>query len=184
MESLYIAFAVLGGSFLSESVTLVLAVRSIRESALEQDMSFFEYVYGGYDPSVNVVLLEDMAAVMGVVIAAGAMGLSVQTGSHIPDALGSVMIGGLLGSVASFMIFSNTTALVGRSIPEEKLMMLNKELEGDIMVRPVHDVKGIDMGNAVIRYGNSEWAINFQKRNAHQELELADMLVYLFRTFL
>ena len=31
-------------------------------------MTFFEYVYGGYDPSVNVVLLEDFAAVVGVAI--------------------------------------------------------------------------------------------------------------------
>ncbi len=50
------------------------------------------------------------------------------------------------------MIYTNTTALVGRSIPEEKLILINRELEGDIMVRQIHDVKGIDMGNGVIRY--------------------------------
>ena len=70
-------------------------------------MSFYEFVYQGYDPCVNVVLLEDLAAVAGVVIAAGCMGLSYHTGSHVPDALGSLAIGGLLGAVASFMIYSN-----------------------------------------------------------------------------
>ena len=152
MGSLDLAFAILGCSFLSEGVTLVLAVRSIRESAAEHDMTMAEFVLGGYDPCVNVVLLEDMAAVLGVMIAAGAMGISVHTGSHIPDALGSIMIGGLLGTVASFMIKTNSAALVGRSIPEEKLLTINKELEGDIMIRQVHDVKGIDMGNGIIRY--------------------------------
>ncbi len=39
-----------------------------------------------------------------------------------------------------------------RSIPEEKLALINNELEGDIMVHQVHDVKGIDMGNGIIRY--------------------------------
>ena len=53
-------------------------------------MSFAQYVIGGYDPCVNVVLLEDLAAVFGVVIAGGAMGLSMHTGSHIPDAMGSI----------------------------------------------------------------------------------------------
>ena len=30
--------------------------------------------------------------------------------------------------------------------------MINTKLEGDIMVRQLHDVKGIDMGNEIIRY--------------------------------
>jgi len=42
--------------------------------------------------------------------------------------------------------------LTGRSIPEEKIQMINQKLEGDIMVRHILDVKGIDMGNGIIRY--------------------------------
>ena len=41
---------------------------------------------------------------------------------------------------------------LGRSIPEEKIRMINTKLEGDIMVRQLLDVKGIDMGNGIIRY--------------------------------
>lgn len=152
IESIWIAMAILGISFVSESVTLALAVRSIRESARDQNMSFSEFVWCGWDPCVNVVLLEDLAAVVGVVIAASCMGLSHYTGSHVPDAVGSLLIGGLLGSVASFMIYSNSGALVGRSIPTDRIMELNRELEGDIMVRQVYDVKGIDMGNGIVRY--------------------------------
>ena len=47
-----------GVSFLSESVTLGLAVRSIRRSARKESMTFTEFVLSGYDPCVNVVLLE------------------------------------------------------------------------------------------------------------------------------
>jgi len=115
-------------------------------------MSFYEFVYQGYDPCVNVVLLEDLAAVAGVVIAAGCMGLSYHTGSHVPDALGSLAIGGLLGAVASFMIYSNSGALIGRSIPDDRIHEINRQLEGDMMVRQVYDVKGIDMGNGLVRY--------------------------------
>ena len=63
---------------------------NIPYSAKKEDMNFAQYVIGGYDPCVNVVLLEDFAAVLGVVIAGGAMGLSMHTGSHIPDAIGKV----------------------------------------------------------------------------------------------
>ena len=62
LESLYIAAAVLAGSFVTETITMVLAIKSIRKSANKENMGFLEYVIGGYDPCVNVVLLEDIAA--------------------------------------------------------------------------------------------------------------------------
>jgi len=152
INSLPLALGILGASFVSESITLYMAIRSIRKSALEQGTTFTEYVWSGWDPCVNVVLLEDIAAVTGVCVAGACMGLSHVTGSHVYDAAGSIIIASLLASVASFMIYSNSQALVGRSIPEDRIEVLNKELEGDIMVRQVYDVKGIDMGNGIVRY--------------------------------
>lgn len=152
MEGMWMALGILGISFASESVTLVMAIKSIRKSAATQGMSFYEFVRSGYDPCVNVVLLEDMAAVTGVAVAASCMGITYYSGSPVADAVGSLVIGGLLGSVATFMIYTNSAALVGRSIPEDRIQEINKVLEGDIMVRQVHDVKGIDMGNGIVRY--------------------------------
>lgn len=56
------------------------------------------------------------------------------------------------GGVASFIIYSNSAALVGRSIPRDNLDQINGELEQDVMIRAIHDVKGIDMGNMLVRY--------------------------------
>lgn len=75
---------------------------------------FSPTVMRGEDPCVNVVLFEDTAAVLSVILAAGCMGLSTYTGSSVPDAVGSLLVGGMLGSVASFIIYSNANALVGR----------------------------------------------------------------------
>lgn len=83
-------------------------------SSLCHSVFFFSVVSQGYKPNVNVILLEDLAAVLGVTVAATAMGLSVYLQSPIPDAIGSLIIGGILGGVASFIIYSNTAALVGR----------------------------------------------------------------------
>ncbi|KAF4524157.1 hypothetical protein B566_EDAN010612 [Ephemera danica] len=152
MEPFYWAFFILGGSLVSEGATLLVAVNSIRKGAKETGMTFTEYVLRGQDPSVNVVLMEDFASVLGVGIAATCMGLTAYWGSHVPDAIGSLLVGGLLGTVASFIIYTNTAALVGRSIPQERIDKINAELESDVMVRAIHDVKGIDMGNSLVRY--------------------------------
>lgn len=39
-----------------------------------------------------------------------------------------------------------------RSIPAEQLDKMNSELEKDVMIRAIHDVKGIDMGSSLVRY--------------------------------
>lgn len=87
------------------------------------------------DPSVNVVLLEDLAAVGGVAVAATCMGLAAHLGNPFYDALGSLLVGTLLSSVAAFIVYSNAAALVGRSIPFEAMQQINKELESDVMIR-------------------------------------------------
>ncbi|KOB55582.1 Zinc transporter 9, partial [Operophtera brumata] len=56
----------------------------------------------------------DTAAVAGVSVAASCMALSQYTGNPIFDAVGSILVGTLLGGVASFIILSNVGALVGR----------------------------------------------------------------------
>lgn len=63
-----------------------------------------------------MVLLEDFAAVIGVLVAGSCMGLSSITHSPIPDAMGSLLVGCILGCVASFIIYTNVAALVGRYI--------------------------------------------------------------------
>ncbi len=45
------------------------------------------------------------------------MAVATHLNSPIPDAIGSLLVGIVLGAVASFIIYSNSAALVGRSIP-------------------------------------------------------------------
>lgn len=96
--------------------------------------------------------MEDAAAVIGVGIAASAMALSSYFQSPIYDAAGSLMIGSLLGVVASFIVYTNSTALIGKSIPESTLKNINLKLESDVMIRAIHDVKATDLGNDIVRY--------------------------------
>nr|CAD7428338.1 unnamed protein product [Timema monikensis] len=123
MQSFFWAFFILGGSLVSEGATLLVAVNSIRKGASTNSMTFMEYVLRGSDPSVNVVLMEDFAAVIGVGVAATCMGLTSYLGSL------------------------NTRR--NGSIPQERLDKINSELESDVMIRAIHDVKGIDMGNSL-----------------------------------
>ncbi|XP_026765372.1 zinc transporter 9 [Galleria mellonella] len=152
LHDFYWAYFVLGGAVVSEGATLMVALSAIRKGAKEANVPLHEYVMRSSDPSVNVVLLEDTAAVAGVVLAATCMAISQYTGNPLPDAIGSLLVGTVLAGVASFIILSNVNALVGRSIPQEQLDEINSVLERDFMIRAIHDVKGIDIGSNLIRY--------------------------------
>ncbi|CAH4033392.1 unnamed protein product [Pieris brassicae] len=152
LHDFYWAYFVLGGAVVSEGATLMVALSAIRKGAKEANMSLYDYVIRSSDPSVNVVLFEDTAAVAGVIVAGSCMAISQYTGNPLPDAIGSLLVGTLLGGVASFIILSNVGALIGRSIRQEQLDEINSVLERDFMIRAIHDVKGIDIGSNLIRY--------------------------------
>ncbi|CAF3521050.1 unnamed protein product [Rotaria sordida] len=152
MESVFWGLALLSGALISESATLYMAINEIRASAKESGLKFWEYVGQGSKPNVNVVLLEDLAAVAGVCVAASAMSLSLYLQSPIPDAIGSLIIGAILGGVASFIIYSNTAALVGRSIHPSQIEAINSDLENDRMIRALYDIKATDMGSQSVMF--------------------------------
>jgi zinc transporter 9 len=98
------------------------------------------------DPSLNVVLLEDTAAVTGVGLATAAISLSAITGSTVWDCCGSIAIGCLLGTVAAFIIRTNAAHLVGRSLPTRITDDIECRLKNDPVVRSVHDIKATSLG--------------------------------------
>ncbi|XP_004419073.1 PREDICTED: zinc transporter 9 [Ceratotherium simum simum] len=152
MESLLWAYCILAGSLVSEGATLLVAVNELRRSARAKGLSFYKYVMESRDPSTNVILLEDTAAVLGVTIAATCMGLTSITGNPLYDSLGSLGVGTLLGVVSAFLIYTNTEALLGRSIQPEQVQRLTELLENDPSVRAIHDVKATDLGLGKVRF--------------------------------
>lgn len=80
---------------------------------------------------MNVVFLEDAAAVSGVLIALAAVSASSFFETSVYDCCGSIAIGLLLGGAASFIIRSNADHLVGRSLP--------KRITDDIIIKLLND---------------------------------------------
>uniref|UniRef100_A0AC35GIX8 Proton-coupled zinc antiporter SLC30A9, mitochondrial n=1 Tax=Panagrolaimus sp. PS1159 TaxID=55785 RepID=A0AC35GIX8_9BILA len=146
LEPLTYAYYALAMSFCFQGTSAITAYREVKKKANEANLSIINYVRSSADPSLNVVLLEDTAAVSGVIVALTAVSLSSIFESSIPDCVGSIVIGGLLGTVATFIIRTNASHLVGRSLPKRITDDIVCRLEHDPMIRSVHDVKATSLG--------------------------------------
>jgi cation diffusion facilitator family transporter len=110
-------YGVLAISFVLETVSLRTAVRQLRSKAAELRTAPARYFRLTSDTTVKAVLLEDSAALAGILLAAGGLVLQQLTGDAVWDGLASVLIGILLAVVAAVLGHANLSLLIGRSVP-------------------------------------------------------------------
>lgn len=120
-ESYLVSYVVLAVALCAEGTSLTRAVHQTRSEARAEGRGFAEHVRASKDPTLKVVLLEDTAAVIGIVLAATGIGLHELTGDHRWDALGSIAIGVLLSYVAYRLGRDTKGLLLGEAaLPEDR----------------------------------------------------------------
>lgn len=112
--SFVIGYIVLAVSFVLEGTSFLRSVRQAKPEADSMHRDLLDHVLATSDPTLRAVFAEDSAALVGVAIAAAGLGIHQLTGSPVPDAVGSILIGVLLASVAVVLIGRNRRYLVGQ----------------------------------------------------------------------
>ena len=109
-----IGYIVLAVSFLLEGTSFLQSIRQAKPEARSMQRDLIEHVLATSDPTLRAVFAEDAAALAGLLIAALGLSLHQITGSSVPDALGSILVGLLLGVVALVLINRNRRFLIGQ----------------------------------------------------------------------
>lgn len=94
-----------------ESFSLRTAVGEAKP--LKGDQSWYRFIRHAKAPELPVVLLEDAAALVGLVFALLGVGLSVLTGNGVWDGIGTIAIGVLLVAVAVILGIETSSLLIG-----------------------------------------------------------------------
>ncbi len=140
----WLTFVVLAVSLVVDGLVLLQAIRAIDAQRGQTD--FLTYLRTTSDPTVAAVLLEDSVACLGVLIAAAGIGLAAWTGSHVPDAVATLLIGGLMGLIAVWLGYKNSRLVIGPSIPREVEDSALAYLRSQPTVRNVRRVRSRVLG--------------------------------------
>ena len=114
-----VGLAVLAVALAAEGTSLVRATRQVRRGARGSRDSLGRYVRELRDPAPRIILLEDGAAVIGVILAAAGLIAREITGSEAYDAAASIAIGVLLIAVAVAVGAHARDLLLGESARPE-----------------------------------------------------------------
>lgn len=139
LENIAWNYAVLGVALVFEAVSWTVAYRAVRSE--QPHLSLAAAVRRSKDPSRFVVLLEDTAAILGLLIALIVGTVLAQQFPHAYlDAIASILIGVLLVVTAVFLIAKSRSLLIGESAEPETVEGIRALLDTDEQIYSVERI--------------------------------------------
>ncbi len=129
---------------------------------------YIEAVKRGKDPSMFVVLFEDSAALLGLVIAMLGIWLTQETGIVVFDGIASIMIGLILGSTAIWLAVETKGLLIGEGANRSVIANIRQIVESFDEVENVNELLTMHMGPEFILVNIS---IRFKRGQLTREIE-------------
>ena len=144
IKSIGIAYAILLVSIALETYSLRTAVKEANH--VRHGRSWWRFIRTSKAPELPVVLLEDVGAQTGLVVALLGLGMADITGDPRWDAVGSITIGVLLVVIAIILATEMKGLLIGESASDEDLDAINASLAGADKVNGIIHLRTMHLG--------------------------------------
>ena len=161
-----INYIVLGLAILFEGAAWLFAFKEF--SKVKGNYGYIEAVQRGKDPSMFVVLFEDSAALLGLLIALLGIGLAQVTGNPVFDGLASIVIGLILGGTAAWLAYETKGLLIGERANKDVVDSIRNIASSFEDVERVNELLTMHMGPDFILVNIS---IRFKRGKLTRELE-------------
>ena len=144
----YLIMGVLAYSVLAEAISLSKCVKDIR--AIAGGRSLWQFYRDSRQSELIVVLAEDIAALAGLLVAFVSLLLSLATGNPVFDALGSMVVGGILVLISLTLMREIYGLMIGQSAGAEIEADLSRFIEARPVVRRLYRLITLQMGPYVM----------------------------------
>ncbi|MGA7615137.1 MAG: cation diffusion facilitator family transporter [Thermoanaerobaculia bacterium] len=130
LESPLWAYAVLGIAFVFEGISWFIALRKVLHRKSD-DESILDRIHRSKDPTVFTVLLEDSAALVGIIFAFAGVALSHLFEKPWIDGAASIAIGLTLVAVSLVLAYESKALLVGESASQSMIDEIHQIVNED-----------------------------------------------------
>jgi len=137
-------YVVLGLAMIFEGAAWTFALTEFTKA--KGKWGYIEAVQRGKDPTMFVVLFEDSAAMLGLVVAFLGIWLSQTTGILYFDGIASVIIGLILGGTAIWLAYETKGLLIGESANTRVVEGIRALVQGSDGVEQLNEVLTMHMG--------------------------------------
>jgi cation diffusion facilitator family transporter len=168
IEDPVVNYAVLGAALVFEAISWFVSLRAFRRTL--RAPGYLRAIHKSKDPTNFAVLLEDSAAIIGLVIAF--LGVLLSTALDMPlfDALASILIGVILACVALLLAYECKGLLIGESAAPETVAGIARLLSSDPRIDRALDVLTLHLGPDDVLLGLN---IDFRNELSAEEVESA-----------
>jgi cation diffusion facilitator family transporter len=130
-------YVVLGLAIIFETFSFTVAFREFRREIGNQTL--WQAIRASKDPTTFTVLFEDTAALLGLIVALIGIFLSQQLQAPWMDGAASVLIGVILCTVASFLVYESRGLLVGEGADPKTLTGIKKLAKDDSAIKKLNN---------------------------------------------
>lgn len=159
-------YVVLGLALVFEGAAWLFALREF--SRAKGKWGYIEAVHRAKDPSTFVVLFEDSAAMLGLLVAFIGVALSQFTGVLLFDGIASIIIGLILIGTAIWLAYETKGLLIGESANSRVVTEIRSILKSYNTIEHINEILTMHMGPDYILANIS---VDFADTISAQELE-------------
>jgi divalent metal cation (Fe/Co/Zn/Cd) transporter len=162
------AVGVLTFGIIAEAVSMRACLQEVSKS--RGSRSLWQWFRQSRQAELVVIFGEDLAALVGLVLALVAVVLAVVTGNPLWDAIGTIAIGALLVVVAVFVAIEVKAMLIGQSVDPEREQEMRRFIEAREEVGRVISVITLQLGNEVMVAVQAEMRENQSAQQLTEEI--------------
>lgn len=144
MEHWYWAVGVLSVAIVLESFSFRTAI--VESNHVRGKATWVQFVRRAKAPELPVVLLEDLGALVGLVLAMLGVVASVVTGNTVYDGIGTLCIGVLLVVIAVILAIETKSLLLGESATADQVQAIRAAIEAESTVDRVIHLRTLHLG--------------------------------------
>ena len=187
IENAGLNYAILGFAFVLEAMAWRVGVVEFRQT--KGDASYLDAVRNAKDPSIAILIFENSADMIGILVAFFGILLTQVTGILVFDGLASMIIGMILIVAALWLAHETKSLLIGEGADKQIIQGIRGLVSAQGEIRSIEEITTLHMGpefvlvNMRVRFDDSALAADIALVTDFLEAQICDLYPLVKRVY-